>query len=324
MMETRSPYLNYIAEYMQSRQYSLRTINAYLSWISAFIHFHDKRHPSTMGDNEVVGFLDHLVLNRNMSPRTQASALNALAFLYKHIVKNELSLNLEFARSNKQPKLPVVMTPEEVKQVIAFLDKRYYLITGLMYGSGLRVMEAIQLRVKDIDFDYKCIQVWNGKGNKHRIVTLAPELIPLLRNQIIQVKEYLMLDIQNPQYAGVWMPHALARKYPSANKSLPWQFLFPSYKLSADPETGEIRRHHFHPCGVRKAVKRAVKQSGIGKLVTPHTFRHSFATHLLQSGADIRTVQAQLGHSDVKTTQIYTHVLQQGANGVISPLSKLL
>jgi len=277
---------------MLTRQYSLRTINAYLSWITNFIHFHNKRHPSSMGNSEVEAFLDHIVLKRNMSAKTQSAALNALAFLYKHIVKNELSLNLNFVRSKRQPKLPVVM-------------------------------EAVQLRVKDIDFDYKCIQIWNGKGNKHRIVTLATELLPLLRNQIMQVEEYLRLDLQNEQYAGVWMPNALARKYPSANKSLAWQYLFPSYKLSSDPETGEIRRHQFHPTCVRKAVKKALKQTNITKIVTPHTFRHSFATHLLQCGADIRTVQAQLGHTDVKTTQIYTHVLQQGANGVVSPLSKI-
>jgi integron integrase len=203
------------------------------------------------------------------------------------------------------------------------LNKRYYLIAGLMYGSGLRVLEAVQLRVQDIDFDYKCIRVWNGKGKKHRVVTLAKELIPLLRNQITEVKDYLDKDILDDTYAGVWLPNALARKYPSANKTIAWQFLFPSYKLSADPETGEIRRHHFHPTGVRKAVKKAANQVGLEKPISPHTFRHSFATHLLQSGADIRTVQAQLGHSDVKTTQIYTHVLQQGAQGVISPLSKL-
>lgn len=185
-------------------------------------------------------------------------------------------------------------------------------------------LEAVQLRVQDIDFDYKCIRVWNGKGNKHRVVTLAVELTPLIRTQIMDVDEYLQRDLQNEQYSGVWMPNALSRKYPSANKSLGWQYLFPSYRLSADPETGEIRRHHFHHTCVRKAVKRAVKTSGLTKQITPHTFRHSFATHLLQSGADIRTVQAQLGHSDLKTTQIYTHVLQQGANGVVSPLSQLV
>lgn len=323
-MKSRSPFLNSISDYMLVRQYSLRTVDTYLKWIASYIHFHQKRHPASMGDNEVVGYLDHLVLDANVSPKTQATALNSLVFLYKHIIKNELSLDLTFLRSKRQPKLPIVMTPEEVKLLMSHLDKRYYLIAGLMYGSGLRVMEAVQLRVQDIDFDYKCIRVWNGKGKKHRVVTLATELISLLRNQIIQADEYLKLDIQNEQYSGVWMPNALAKKYPSANKSLAWQYLFPSHKLSADPETGEIRRHHFHQTGVRKAIKKAVNNAKLTKLITPHTLRHSFATHLLQSGADIRTVQAQLGHSDVKTTQIYTHVLQQGANGVISPLSKLI
>lgn len=322
-MKTKSPLLNHITEYMLLRQYSLRTVSTYLKWISAFIHFHGKRHPSSMGDSEVEQYLDHLALNANVSPRTQATALNSISFLYKHIIKNELSLNLNFARSKRQPKLPIVMTQDEVKLLMSKLNKRYYLIAGLMYGSGLRSMEAVQLRVQDIDFDYRCLRIWNGKGQKHRVVTLATELIPLLRNQIAQVDEYLRLDLQNEQYAGVWMPHALAKKYPSANKSLAWQFLFPSHKLSADPETGEIRRHHFHTTCVRKAIKQAVLVSSLTKPITPHTLRHSFATHLLQSGADIRTVQAQLGHSDVKTTQIYTHVLQQGANGVVSPLSRL-
>jgi integron integrase len=323
-MKSKSPYLNYISDYMRMRQYSPRTINTYLKWIASFIHFHDKRHPSSMGDNEVEEYLEHLVLKNNVAPRTQATALNSLSFLYKHIIGCELSLNLNFTRSKRQPKLPVVMTTNEVKILMKHLNKRYYLIAGLMYGSGLRVMEAVQLRVQDIDFDYKCIRIWHGKGNKHRIVTLASELIPLLRNQIMQVSEYLKLDNKNEQFSGVWMPNALSKKYPSANKLLAWQFLFPSYKLSTDPETGEIRRHHFHHTCIRKAVKSAVKHSGLEKQITPHTLRHSFATHLLQSGADIRTVQSQLGHSDIKTTQIYTHVLQQGANGVVSPLSNII
>lgn len=323
-MKTKSPYLNYIADYMRARQYSPRTISTYLKWIASFIHFHDKRHPASMGDSEVEAYLEYLVLTNNVAPRTQATALNSLSFLYKHIVENKLSLNLNFIRSKRQAKLPVVMTKDEVKTLMIHLNKRYYLIAGLMYGSGLRVMEAVQLRVQDIDFDYKCIRIWNGKGNKHRIVTLAAELIPLLRNQIMQVNEYLTLDSKNEQYAGVWLPNALAKKYPSANKTLAWQYLFPSFKLSADPDTGEIRRHHFHHTCIRKAIKSAVKASGLEKQITPHTLRHSFATHLLQSGADIRTVQSQLGHSDVKTTQIYTHVLQQGANGVVSPLSNII
>lgn len=323
-MRTRSLFLNSIIDYMLAKQYSLRSVDTYLKWIAGFINYHDKRHPLSMGDNEVEKYLDYLVLKKNVSPKTQATALNALAFLYKHIIKQELSPDLVFVRSKKQQKLPIVMTSDEVKLLMSFLDKRYYLIAGLMYGSSLRVMEAVQLRVQDIDFDYKSIRIWNGKGNKHRIVTLATELIPLLRSQIMQANDYLLLDIKNEQFAGVWMPNALARKYPSANKSLAWQYLFPSYKLSADPQTGEIRRHHFYPTGVRKAIKKAALKAQLTKPITPHTLRHSFATHLLQSGADIRTVQSQLGHSDVKTTQIYTHVLQQGANGVVSPLSKLL
>ncbi|WP_100913477.1 integron integrase [Pseudoalteromonas spongiae] len=322
-MKTRSPFLNYIAEFMLTRQYSIRTVDTYLKWIASFIHFHNKRHPASMGDNEVIEYLDYIVLKGNVSPRTQATALNSLAFLYKHIIGNELSCNLSFVRSKRQAKLPIVMTPDEIRRLMACLKKRYYLIAGLMYGSGLRVMEAVQLRVQDIDFDYKCVRIWNGKGTKHRVVTLAVELIPMLRNQIIQVDEYLKIDLQNAHYAGVWMPNALARKYPNANKSLLCQYLFPSHKLSADPETGEIRRHHFHQTGVRKAIKSAAQAANLNKPITPHTLRHSFATHLLQNGADIRTVQDQLGHSDVKTTQIYTHILQQGANGVISPLSHL-
>jgi len=324
MMKPKSPYLQLIADYMLKQHYSIRSITTYLKWISGYIHYHKMRHPAHMGDIEVEQYLEHLALELNVAPRTQATALNSLAFLYKHIVQQPLSTSLCFARSTKQTKLPVVMTEEEVKQVMAKMCKRYYLIAGLMYGSGLRVMETVQLRVQDIDFDYKCIRIWNGKGKKHRVVTLAIELIPQLRSQITQVKEYLQLDLNNPEFAGVWMPHALSKKYPNANKSLSWQYLFPSYKLSADPETGEIRRHHMHHTCIRKAVKKAAQSANLSKIITPHTFRHSFATHLLQSGADIRTVQAQLGHSDVRTTQIYTHVLQQGANGVTSPLSRLL
>ncbi len=180
--ENKIPFLNSIVDYMLTRQYSLRTVETYLTWIKSFINFHDKRHPSSMGDNEVERYLEHLALKANVSPRTQATALNTLSFMYKHIIKNELSLNLDFARSKRQPKLPVVMTKEEVQMLLEKLGKRYYLIAGLMYGSGLRVMEAVQLRVQDIDFDYKCIRVWNGKGKKHRVVTLAPELIPIIRN----------------------------------------------------------------------------------------------------------------------------------------------
>jgi len=322
-MKTKSPFLNSIINYMYSHHYAKKSIETYVFWITAYIHFHNKRHPTSMGNNEVEIFLNHLTITKKVAARTQVTALNALAFLYKHIIKNELSLDLNFVKSNRQQKLPVVLTQNEVSLFFRNINKRHYLIASLLYGSGLRLMEAVKIRVHDIDFDYKNIRIWNGKGNKNRIVTLAEELIPMLRNQIIQVDEYLQLDLKNDAYAGVWMPHRLSKKYPSANKSLQWQFLFPSHKLSTDPETGEIRRHHLDHSGVRKAVKLSSTKANINKHVTPHTLRHSFATHLLQSGADIRTVQTQLGHSDVRTTQIYTHVLQQGANGVISPFSRL-
>lgn len=322
-MKTKSPFLNSISDFMYTRQYSKRTIETYILWISAYIQFHDKRHPASMSDTHVEQFLEHLVLNKNLAARSQATALNALVFLYKHIIKKELSLDLSFARSKKQQKLPIVMTHDEVRALLTNINKRYYLIASLLYGSGLRVTEAISLRVQDIDFDFHCVRIFNGKGNKHRVVTLAKELVPMLRTQIIRVEEYLEIDLRNKVFAGVWLPNALSRKYPNANKQLAWQFLFPSIKLSADPETGEIRRHHLDRTCVRKAIKRAATIAQISKPITPHTLRHTFATHLLQSGADIRTVQSQLGHSDVQTTQIYTHVLQQGADGVTSPLSRI-
>ncbi|MGF1705491.1 integron integrase [Enterovibrio baiacu] len=319
----KSLFLTAISEQMYKRRYSKRTIKTYLHWIAEYIRFHDKKHPSTMGDTEVESFLSDLVNRKNVAANTQAVALNALVFLYREILKSPLSQSLNFVSSQKTQKLPVVLTHQEIKRFLEGCETKYHLPCALMYGSGLRIIETVRLRIQDIDFDYRCIKVIDGKGGKNRVVTLAPELFDALRLQIKHAEYCLSLDNANPAFSGVWMPHRLREKYQHESRSLPWQYLFPSNKLSIDPESGLARRHHLDEKQIQRSVRKTAIQVGIKKHVTPHTLRHSFATHLLQSGADIRTVQAQLGHTDVRTTQIYTHILQNGAHGVTSPLSRI-
>jgi len=268
--------------------------------------------------------LTHLAVNRTVSVSTQKIALNVLVFLYHKFLDHSLGDISQFRRTRRQAKLPTVLTELEVKVLFAHLLNRYHLLIGVLYGSGLRRMELLSLRVHDIDKDMKQIRIWNGMGFKHRITTLAVELVPLIERQIQKVKLYLDEDLQNPGFAGVWMPDAMARKYKRANKSLAWQYLFPSSRLSVDPASGVIRRHHLDESVLNRIIKLAAKEANIQKTVSSYTLRHSFATHLLQSGCDIRTVQQQLGHADVKTTEIYTHILKQGADGVHSPLSRVL
>ncbi|MFT2090940.1 MULTISPECIES: integron integrase [Paraglaciecola] len=319
----KSPFLIHIKEVMYQRNYAKKTIESYIHWIYRFICFHKKRHPAQMGDNEVEEFLNHLVIKLDAAPSTQASALNALVYLYKDIIDKPLKIKLNFVKSTRQRKLPVVLTVEEVKALFSYVNANNKLLVSLLYGSGLRLMEAVRLRVKDVDFDFSCIKIWYGKGGKHRVVTLAPELHKALRSQIVSVEQYLISDLTHPEYAGVYLPNRLRMKYQGATRSLQWQYLFPSVKLSIDPESNLLRRHHCDETTIQKAVRNAAKKANIPKTVTPHTLRHSFATHLLQSGADIRTVQDQLGHADLRTTQIYTHILQRGGNSVVSPLSRL-
>ena len=318
-----SPYIDYIKDQMRLKRYAKRTIESYTYWIKAFINFNNKVHPQTCHDVEVEAFLSYLTNSLNVAPRTQGVALNSLVFLYRHIINKPLTFELEFNKSKIQTKLPVVLTPEETKKLLSHLNKKHELPIKLMYASGLRVMESVKLRIKDIDFDYYSIQVWQGKGAKNRRVTLAKELIEPLKIQIKLAKAVAEKDIQNEQYSGVWLPYALERKYPQANKDINWHYVFPANKLSIDPESQSLRRHHVDHTALRKSLKISAKEADIEKNVTCHTLRHSFATHLLQRGADIRTVQEQLGHTDIRTTQIYTHVMEHGANGVRSPLSDL-
>ena len=320
---SKSPFLNSISSFMRVRNYSKRTIDAYLYWIKYFIVFCGKQHPKELDSVDIERFLTYLAVDKNVSPGTQSVALNALVFLKTKFLSQSIEPLLHFKKASRQRKLPIVLTQSEIKALLDQLSGVHFLMAGLLYGSGLRRIELVRLRVKDIDFDFNQIRVMHGKGGKHRIVTLADELVPPLLQQLKQVAFYHDQDCANPEFSGVWLPNALAKKYPNASKSLNWAYLFPASRLSIDPESSLIRRHHYDETSINKLIKRAARQAGVKKDVTCHTLRHSFATHLLQSGADIRTVQEQLGHSDVKTTEIYTHVLKQGAHGVRSPLSNL-
>ncbi len=319
-----SPFLQLVSDKMRLKRYAKRTIESYIYWIKAFINFCEQKHPSQCHDKEVEKFLSYLANQKLVAPKTQALALNALVFLYREILSAPLTLELNFNKTSTQPKLPVVLTHDEITLLLKELPAQTALPCQLLYGSGLRLMEAVRLRIQDIDFDYLSIQIWHAKGGKHRRVTLAKELVTPLKNQIAKAQSYYQRDILNEQYQGVWLPNALARKYPHASKDFNWHYVFPSTQLSVDPESKLIRRHHINETSLQKAIRITSKKCQFQKHVTCHTLRHSFATHLLQRGADIRTVQEQLGHTDLRTTQIYTHVLESGANAVRSPLSDVL
>jgi integron integrase len=309
---------------MITRRYAKRTIETYLYWIKRYIIFNDKQHPVKLGDQEVELYLTYLSNTENVAPGTQAIALNSLVFLYSEFLNKPLSLKLSFNKSNRQAKLPIVLTKVETALLLNVVSLQHWLMANIMYGSGLRLMETVRLRVQDIDFDYMSVLVWQGKGGKNRRVTLAQEVVEPLKLQIEFCKKHFNLDNNTTRYQGVWLPFALKKKYPNAAKEFGWHYLFPSARLSHDPQdNNKLRRHHIDESSLQKAIKRAAKLAHIQKPVSCHTLRHSFATHLLQRGADIRTVQEQLGHSDIRTTQIYTHVIQAGANGVRSPLSDL-
>ena len=299
--------------------YSPRTEATYLMWIKRFILFHNKRHPKEMGAPEVVAFLNYLATNKCVSASTQNQALNAIVFLYKQVLLVELD-NLQQLTHAKRPKrLPVVLTAQEVARVMEFLNEPHWTMVALMYGCGLRFMECLRLRVMDVDFARHEIIVRAGKGGKDRITMLPEKAVPGLKAQIDQVSRYHEGDAQKG-IDHVDMPYALRKKYPNAGKELKWQFIFSSRNLSIDPVTGNRGRHHINDKSAQKMIRNAVKRACILKHATCHTFRHSFATHLLEGGYDIRTVQELLGHANVNTTMIYTHVLNRGGRGVKSPI----
>ena len=304
------------------KHYSIRTEHTYVDWIKRFIRHFGKRHPKDMGADEVQSFLTHLAVAGNVAASTQNQAKSALLFLYKEVLALELPWldKVEAARTPKR--LPVVLTPDEVMAVLLRLEGRHGLIARLLYGTGLRIMECLRLRIKDVDFERGEILVRDGKGAKDRVTMLPASVIPALREHVERVRELHRQDLA-AGHGEVHLPYALDRKYPSAGREWMWQYVFPSASLSIDPRTGVVRRHHVQDQSVQRAIRQAVRDAGINKPATPHAFRHSFATHLLDSGYDIRTVQELLGHSDVSTTMIYTHVLNRGGRGVASPLDRL-
>lgn len=312
--------LDLVRERLRLKHYSLRTEQAYVGWIKRYIIHQGRRHPMDMGKREVEAFLTSLAVERDVSASTQGQALSAILFLYREVLEQPLPWLDEVTRAKRPARLPSVMSREEVQRVIAAVDDPLMnLIVALLYGTGMRVMESLRLRVKDIDFGRGEIVVREGKGDKDRVTMLPASLAERLRAQVGVVRALHAAELQAGR-GDVWLPHALAAKYPAAAKSLGWQYLFPAAGLSVDPRSGAVRRHHVDEKRVQRAVKAAVLRVGILKHVSPHTLRHSFATHVLEAGYDIRTVQELLGHADVSTTMIYTHVLNRGGRGVRSPL----
>ena len=307
---------------IRRRGYAYRTEQSYEQWICRFILFCKNVSPETVGSHEVRAYLEYLVIRRHVSASTQNQALNALAFLFKQVLGKELGELETFARSKRPKTLPVVLSCAEVGALLMRLDGLHKLIASLLYGTGMRLLECLRLRVQDIDFDYQRIHIHRAKGGKDRYVPLPATLVDALRKQIDTVQAIHAEDLA-AGYGEAILPDALGRKYPNAGRELKWQFLFPSGRLAVDPYGGAIRRHHLHQSAMQKAVKRAAMASRINKRINCHTLRHSFATHLLEANYDIRTVQELLGHADVSTTMIYTHVLQRGAGATLSPLDRL-
>ena len=310
--------LDQVRQVLRAKHYSLKTEKSYTTWIRQYILFHNKRHPAEMAEEEINQFLSYLATRRRVSASTQNQALCAIIFLYKHVLHKEIGELRDVVWAKKPKKIPVVLSRGEVKALLEHLSGTTWIIGMLLYGAGLRLTECMQLRVKDIDFAYKQIVVRSGKGDKDRRTVLPEKVIDPLKDHLKYVKRVFEKDLQDG-YDSVSMPYALEKKYPNAGREFGWRFLFPASRISIDPVSGVHRRHHMDPTVVQKAIKAAIHKAGIRKHAGCHTLRHSFATHLLEEGYDIRTLQELLGHSSLDTTMIYTHVLNKGGRGIKSP-----
>ena len=319
MADYRKPkLLDQVRQIIRVKHYSLRTEESYISWIKRFIFFHNKKHPIEMGEKEIGEFITYLAKIKKVSASTQNQALCAIVFLYKNVLKKELENTISIYWSKRPKKLPVVFKKSEAIEVLNNLKSTHWLVGMLLYGSGLRLSESLELRVKDIDFGYNQIIVRDSKGEKDRTTMLPQKIVKPLKEHLDKVKIIQEKDLKDG-FGTVYLPYAIERKYPNAKYEWGWQYVFPATRISTDPRSGIRRRHHLYDTVIQKAVKQAIRSTGITKHASCHTFRHSFATHLLESGYDIRTIQELLGHKNVETTMIYTHVINQGGKGVRSP-----
>jgi integron integrase len=314
--------LDHVRQAIRTRHYSYMTEKAYVGWIKRFIFFNNKRHPMEMGETEIAQFLSSLASDSHVSASTQNQALNAILFLYNQVLGKDIGYISGVVRAKRPARLPVVLSRQEVKLVLSFLSGTEWIMVTLLYGAGLRLMECMRLRVKDIDFSVNEITVRSGKGDKDRRTMLPALVKEPLQKHLQRVRRIYEEDLKSG-FNGVSLPYALERKYPNAAKEWGWQWLFPASKLYVDRLSGARKKHHLHESVLQKAVKDAVRKAGLSKPAMCHSFRHSFATHLLEDGYDIRTVQELLGHKDVSTTMIYTHVLNRGGRGVNSPADRL-